>query len=70
VMPRVSRVFPGGWPAVGEFLPVSITAWMDDWPIERQVRAWNAAGLDDLRVREMTLGTAVLMRGRRRSDGA
>jgi len=66
VFPLASHVFPGGWGHVGSFLPYSIVEWARAWPPERQARAWNDAGIDDVRIRTMTFGTAVLMRGRKR----
>lgn len=52
-----------GWARVGAFLPASIEGWMRDWPLERQVGAWEEAGLRGVRVRRMTLGTGVAMIG-------
>jgi demethylmenaquinone methyltransferase/2-methoxy-6-polyprenyl-1,4-benzoquinol methylase len=66
VFPQMSRGFGQGWHEVGSFLPDSIVHWARTWPIERQIAAWSAAGLEDVSVRTMTFGTAVLMIGRKR----
>jgi demethylmenaquinone methyltransferase / 2-methoxy-6-polyprenyl-1,4-benzoquinol methylase len=66
VFPQMSRGFGQGWHEVGSFLPESIIDWANAWPIERQVATWRDAGLEDVRVRTMTFGTAVLMIGRKR----
>jgi demethylmenaquinone methyltransferase/2-methoxy-6-polyprenyl-1,4-benzoquinol methylase len=63
VMPALSRGLGPGWRAVGAFLPDSIEAWARAWPIDRQVAAWRAAGIDDVAVRTMTLGAGVVMTG-------
>lgn len=59
-----------GWREVGAFLPRSIERWADDWPVPRQVDAWRAAGLDDVRVDTPTLGAGVVMVGWNRGQPA
>lgn len=66
VMPTLSRAFGPAWHEVGAFLPPNIEAWARAWPVARQVQMWNDAGMTDVRVREMTLGTGVVMWGRKR----
>jgi demethylmenaquinone methyltransferase/2-methoxy-6-polyprenyl-1,4-benzoquinol methylase len=65
-MPFVARAFGPAWRETGEFLPRSIAAWEDAWPVERQVQAWRAAGIEDVRTKRMLFGTAVLVAGRKR----
>lgn len=66
--PVAARAFGDGWHEVGGFLPGSIVEWARTWPPERQARAWSEAGIDDVRIKRMTFGTGVLMRGRKRDD--
>jgi hypothetical protein len=39
--------------------------WIDEWPLERQARAWRDAGIEDVKVKQMFFGTGVLMKGRK-----
>ncbi|MGZ4204681.1 MAG: class I SAM-dependent methyltransferase [Actinomycetota bacterium] len=64
--PIAARAFGGGWREVGGFLPASIVDWSRAWPPERQARSWAEAGIEDVRIKQMTFGTGVLMRGRKR----
>ena len=66
VMPLAARAFGTAWAETGDFLPNSIVSWMNEWPVERQARAWWDAGIEDVKIRLMTFGTAVLMKGRKR----
>ena len=65
LFPLAARAFGHGWGQVGSFLPGSIEAWARAWPVDRQVDAWRAAGLDDVRVIRRTLGTGIVMMGHR-----
>jgi hypothetical protein len=51
---------------VGGFLPQSIADWASAWPVSRQVDLWLDAGIENVWVRKMFFGTAVLMVGRKR----
>jgi hypothetical protein len=62
----VARAFGKGWREVGEFLPRSIVEWSDQWPIERQIEMWRAAGLVEMATKHMLFGTGVLIKGRKR----
>jgi demethylmenaquinone methyltransferase / 2-methoxy-6-polyprenyl-1,4-benzoquinol methylase len=66
VFPVATRAFGARWADVGAFLPGSIVDWIDEWPIERQARAWRDAGVEDVKVKQMFFGTGVLMKGRKR----
>jgi len=66
VFPVATRAFGARWADVGSFLPRSIVDWMDEWPVERQARAWRSAGAADVQVKRMLFGTGVLMKGRKR----
>lgn len=63
--PRACRRFRGGWPEVADFLPSNIWDWAQRWPISRQVASWEAAGLTDVRARQMLFGTGVVMTARK-----
>jgi demethylmenaquinone methyltransferase/2-methoxy-6-polyprenyl-1,4-benzoquinol methylase len=56
------------WARVGRFLGPSIEEHYRAYPIERHRAMWTAAGLEDVRVRRMSLGGGLVMTGRRR-DG-
>jgi len=66
VMPQMSRGFGKAWHVVGDFLPDSIREWYRTWPASRQAAMWRDAGLEDVWVRKMLFGTAILMVGRKR----
>jgi demethylmenaquinone methyltransferase/2-methoxy-6-polyprenyl-1,4-benzoquinol methylase len=66
VFPVATRAFGARWADVGTFLPGSIVEWIDEWPPERQARAWQDAGIEDVMIRQMFFGTGVLMKGRKR----
>ena len=59
------------WFRVGRFLGPSISAHYRQYPLDWHVSAWEAAGIEDVQVRLMSLGGGIVMWGRRRdgSDG-
>jgi demethylmenaquinone methyltransferase / 2-methoxy-6-polyprenyl-1,4-benzoquinol methylase len=56
------------WAAVGRFLGPSISGHYRRYPLAWTVGAWRSAGLEDVRVRRMSLGGGVVMWGRK-ADG-
>jgi demethylmenaquinone methyltransferase/2-methoxy-6-polyprenyl-1,4-benzoquinol methylase len=56
------------WTRVGRFLGPSIERHYRSYPVQAQVAMWEAAGLQDVHVRAMSLGGGVVMWGRR-TDG-
>jgi demethylmenaquinone methyltransferase / 2-methoxy-6-polyprenyl-1,4-benzoquinol methylase len=64
-LPLAGRLISPGWAEVGGFLGPSVTEFWSAWPIERLVEAWEAAGIDDVRYRAMTLGGGIVIWGRR-----
>jgi demethylmenaquinone methyltransferase/2-methoxy-6-polyprenyl-1,4-benzoquinol methylase len=54
------------WYEVGRFLGPSISGHYRRYPIDWTVRAWSAAGIEEITVRPMSLGGGVVMWGRRR----
>ena len=65
VFPRLARAFGRGWRDVGAFLGTSIEDWARDWPLERQLDAWRAAGVDP-QARELSLGAGIIISGSKR----
>lgn len=53
------------WFAVGRFLGPSISAHYRRYPVDWHVATWTDAGIDDVRVRRMSLGGGLVMWGRR-----
>ncbi|TMK78271.1 MAG: hypothetical protein E6G46_11210 [Actinobacteria bacterium] len=64
--PLATRAFGPEWAHVGAFLPHSVVDWANHWPLERQVDMWYAAGITEIKTRQMTFGTGVLIKGRKR----
>jgi demethylmenaquinone methyltransferase/2-methoxy-6-polyprenyl-1,4-benzoquinol methylase len=62
-LPLLGRLDSSGWYAAGRFLGPSIEGFYREWPLQRQVEAWRAAGIGDLRVRRMSLGGGVVIWG-------
>jgi len=65
VLPIAGRALQQGWREVGDFLGGSIRAFWAEYPIERQLELWRAAGLHHLEVRRLSLGGGVVIWGRR-----
>ncbi|MGH3066351.1 MAG: class I SAM-dependent methyltransferase [Gaiellaceae bacterium] len=65
VLPAAGAVLGVGWREVGDFLGGSIRAFWAEYPIERQLSFWRAAGLHDLRVRRLSLGGGIVVWGRK-----
>ena len=65
VLPLAGRALRQGWREVGDFLGGSIRAFWEEYPIERQLELWRAAGLRGLEVRRLSLGGGVVIWGRR-----
>jgi demethylmenaquinone methyltransferase/2-methoxy-6-polyprenyl-1,4-benzoquinol methylase len=65
----VAGMLTGGreWFRVGRFLGPSISDHYRRYPLEWTVRAWEAAGMEEVTVRPMSLGGGLVMWGRRRS---
>ncbi len=69
-LPALGRLDSREWARVGRFLGPSIRGFYAEHPLERIVGYWESAGLEDVRVRRMSLGGGVLMQARKRLDGA
>jgi demethylmenaquinone methyltransferase/2-methoxy-6-polyprenyl-1,4-benzoquinol methylase len=66
-LPLAGRAISPGWRAVGGFLGPSIREFWRRWPLERIVDLWRDAGIDDVRVRLLSLGGGIVIWGRRGS---
>jgi len=64
-LPVLGRLVSREWGAVGRFLGPSIVGFYARHPLERIASYWRAAGLEDVRVRRMSLGGGVVMWARR-----
>jgi demethylmenaquinone methyltransferase/2-methoxy-6-polyprenyl-1,4-benzoquinol methylase len=69
VMPAVGRVVSRPWYEVGRFLGPSISSFYDHHPLTEQVLMWEAAGLEDVQFKSLSLGGAVVMWGRKGDGG-
>lgn len=69
VMPTVGRVVSRPWYEVGRFLGPSISGFVAHHPVQEQAAMWRAAGLQDVRYRLMSMGSAVVMWGRKGPGG-
>jgi demethylmenaquinone methyltransferase/2-methoxy-6-polyprenyl-1,4-benzoquinol methylase len=65
VLPAAGGLFGRGWFEVGRFLGPSISGHYRRYPLEWHRRAWEAAGLEAVGVRTMSLGGGLVMWGRR-----
>jgi len=64
-LPAAGAVVGHGWRDVGTFLGGSIRRYAAGWPEERRHDAWRAAGIADVRSRQLSLGGGVVTWGRR-----
>jgi demethylmenaquinone methyltransferase / 2-methoxy-6-polyprenyl-1,4-benzoquinol methylase len=65
-LPVLGRIASPEWSRVGRFLGPSIRGFYAAYPLEELVELWEWAGLEDVRVRHMSLGGGVVMSGTRR----
>jgi demethylmenaquinone methyltransferase/2-methoxy-6-polyprenyl-1,4-benzoquinol methylase len=65
-LPVSGAVISHGWREVGSFLGPSIRELHARLPIAKQVGLWRDAGLEDVRVRRLSLGGGYVVWGRRR----
>ncbi len=64
-LPVSGAVISRGWREVGSFLGPSIRDLHERLPIRQQVELWRAAGIEDVRVRRLSLGGGYVTWGRR-----
>jgi demethylmenaquinone methyltransferase/2-methoxy-6-polyprenyl-1,4-benzoquinol methylase len=64
-LPALGRLFSREWYEVGRFLGPSIRGFYDRHPLEAIVAYWREAGLEDVRVRRMSLGGGIVISARK-----
>jgi demethylmenaquinone methyltransferase/2-methoxy-6-polyprenyl-1,4-benzoquinol methylase len=64
-LPALGRMASREWFEVGRFLGPSIRGFYQRHPLERIVAYWRRAGLEDVRVRRMSLGGGVIIAARK-----
>jgi demethylmenaquinone methyltransferase / 2-methoxy-6-polyprenyl-1,4-benzoquinol methylase len=69
-LPLLGRLVSRDWMEVGRFLGPSISGFYQRHPLERIVEYWHEAGLEDVEVRRMSLGGAIVMSARRSAGDA
>ncbi len=68
VLPVAGFVLGGrAWWDVGRFLGPNISAHYRRWPLERLLEAWDAAGMEGVEYRQMSLGGGIVMWGTKRA---
>ncbi len=67
-LPTLGRLVSREWAHTGRFLAASIPDFYEHYPMERVVELWQQAGVDDVKVRSMSLGGGVVMWGTRQTD--
>jgi len=60
-LPTLGRLASREWAQVGHFLGPSIRGFYERHPVERIVGYWEAAGLENVQVRRMSLGGGIVM---------
>ena len=64
-LPAIGALVSPDWRRVGSFLGPNIEAFYRNHPLQALVSHWHEAGIEDVRVRRMSFGSAVVMSGRR-----
>jgi demethylmenaquinone methyltransferase/2-methoxy-6-polyprenyl-1,4-benzoquinol methylase len=62
-LPVAGLVAGGGWYRTGRFLGPSIEGFWNEHPLEQVLGWWSDAGIEGLRVRRLSVGGAVIIRG-------
>ncbi len=64
-LPALGRIDSREWARVGRFLGPSIAGFYERHPLERLREYWQAAGLENIEVRRMSLGGGIVMSARK-----
>ena len=64
-LPLAGRAISPGWAGVGDFLGPSIRDFYRQWPEDRLLELWHAAGVADVSSRRLSLGGGIVTWGRR-----
>jgi demethylmenaquinone methyltransferase / 2-methoxy-6-polyprenyl-1,4-benzoquinol methylase len=65
-LPLAGRLVSPGWHEVGRFLGPSIRGFYERHPLPTLLDLWQAAGIEDVRYRRLSLGGGIVIWGRRR----
>lgn len=69
VLPLGARFFSPQWREVGSFLGPSISSFYREYPLEELNKMWVGAGIGNVSSRVLSLGSAVVMYGRKGANG-
>jgi demethylmenaquinone methyltransferase / 2-methoxy-6-polyprenyl-1,4-benzoquinol methylase len=64
-LPGLGRLISPGWHEVGRFLGPSIRGLWSSYSLEQLLTLWQAAGLEDVRYRRLSLGGGIVVWARR-----
>jgi demethylmenaquinone methyltransferase/2-methoxy-6-polyprenyl-1,4-benzoquinol methylase len=64
-LPLLGGVISAPWADVGRFLGPSIRDFWTRWPLDRLLRAWHEAGIEDVAARPLSLGGGIVLWGTR-----
>lgn len=64
-LPVLGRIISPGWAEVGSFLGPSIRSFYARCPLERLLELWQAAGIEDVQARTLSLGGGLVIWGTR-----
>jgi demethylmenaquinone methyltransferase/2-methoxy-6-polyprenyl-1,4-benzoquinol methylase len=64
-LPLAGRLISPGWREVGSFLGDSIRDFYERHPVERLLVLWREAGIQNVRMRRLSLGGGIVTWGRR-----
>ncbi len=67
-LPTLGRLASREWADVGRFLGPSIRGFYERHPLDEIVGYWQKAGLQDVRVRRMSLGGGIIMSATKRAE--
>ena len=68
-LPTLGRLASRDWYEVGRFLGPSIRGFYERYPLQQIVRLWQAAGIEAVKTRVMSLGGGVVIWGVKRDGG-
>jgi demethylmenaquinone methyltransferase/2-methoxy-6-polyprenyl-1,4-benzoquinol methylase len=64
-LPLAGRLISPSWAEVGGFLSGSVTGFWREWPLDRLLGAWRAAGIGGVSHRRLSFGGGIVIWGRR-----
>ena len=64
-LPALGRIISPSWEEVARFLGTSIPGFYERYPLERLIRLWREAGIEDVCVRRLSFGGGIVTWGRR-----